>query len=346
MRDYKAVLNAFVAGRPAPAAFDGDRLVFRFTLPEGERETTVDTLSLGFAHLRQIVRLGRARQGVSLRPGLLAEREYAQPHPLQPLMHANHADILRALSAELRRGRRPADQVSAVPQPRRRLLRRARRRAVERIHRHSAVSADETEDLPVGLRPRPAVRRLARLPRPRAEAAARRGRRAGRDAAGPARAQRRTWRHAAQICRLRRQRVPVRRRTRPLGEGPVDADRRPRPRSRRDPRHARAHQGQGAGADRPARLQVDDRAARRAARRRRRLSAIAALPADAGARALGRDHAEPADGAVQRQQSRRPQAGGRALLRRGAGDREVGEDPHRRVHRRFPHASTAIRSRR
>ncbi len=42
------------------------------------------------------------RHGVSLHPGLLAEREYAQPHPLQPLMHANHADMLRTLSAELR----------------------------------------------------------------------------------------------------------------------------------------------------------------------------------------------------------------------------------------------------
>ena len=101
VHDYKAVLNAFVAGRPASAAFDGDRLMFRFALPEGEHETTVATQSLGFAHLRQIVRLGSARQGVSLRPGLLAEREYAQPHPLQPLMHANHADILRTLSAEL-----------------------------------------------------------------------------------------------------------------------------------------------------------------------------------------------------------------------------------------------------
>ena len=34
VRDYKAVLNAFVAGRPAAADFDGDRLMFRFTLPE------------------------------------------------------------------------------------------------------------------------------------------------------------------------------------------------------------------------------------------------------------------------------------------------------------------------
>ena len=101
VRDYKAVLNAFVAGRPATAAFDGDRLTFQFTLPEGGRSAKVDTLGLGFAHLRQIVRLGSVRQGVSLCPGLLAEREYAQPHPLQPLMHANHADILRALSAEL-----------------------------------------------------------------------------------------------------------------------------------------------------------------------------------------------------------------------------------------------------
>jgi len=97
VRDYKAVLNAFVAGRPAPAAFDGDRLVFRFTLPDREIETS----TLGFAHLRQIVRLGRVRQGATERPGLLAEREYAQAHPLQPLMRANHADILSALSEEL-----------------------------------------------------------------------------------------------------------------------------------------------------------------------------------------------------------------------------------------------------
>jgi len=102
VRDYKAVLNAFVVGRPATAAFDGDRLMFQFAFPEGERGAKIDTLSLGFAHLRQIVRLGSVRQGFSLRPGLLAERGYAQPHPLQPLMHANHADILRALSAELR----------------------------------------------------------------------------------------------------------------------------------------------------------------------------------------------------------------------------------------------------
>ena len=121
-------------------------------------------------------------------------------------------------------------------------------------------------------------------------------------------------------------------------KGRSTRDRRPRPRSRRDSRHARAHQGQGAGADRPARLEVDDRATRGAARHRRRVSAVETLPADAGARALGRDHAEPADGARQRQQSRRPQAGGRALLRRRAGAREEGEDPHRRVHRRFPHA--------
>lgn len=102
VRDYKAVLNAFVAGRPTTAAFDGDRLIFTFTVPEGERSTKISTLCLGFAHLRQIVRLGSVRHGVSLHPGLLAEREYAQPHPLQPLMHANHADMLRTLSAELR----------------------------------------------------------------------------------------------------------------------------------------------------------------------------------------------------------------------------------------------------
>jgi hypothetical protein len=99
--DYKAVLNAFVAGRPATAAFNGDRLMFHFTFQEGESVAKIDTLCLGFAHLRQVVRLGSVRHGLSLRPGLLAERGYAQPHPLQPLMHANHADILRALSAEL-----------------------------------------------------------------------------------------------------------------------------------------------------------------------------------------------------------------------------------------------------
>ncbi len=42
VRDYKAVLNAFVAGRPATAAFDGDRLMFRFTVPEGERGTKIE----------------------------------------------------------------------------------------------------------------------------------------------------------------------------------------------------------------------------------------------------------------------------------------------------------------
>jgi hypothetical protein len=102
VRDYKAVLNEFVAGRAATAAFDGDQLTFRFTLPDDESSTKIETLGLGFAHLRQIVRLGRVRQGCSIRAGLLAERGYAQPHPLQPLMHANHADILRALSEELR----------------------------------------------------------------------------------------------------------------------------------------------------------------------------------------------------------------------------------------------------
>jgi len=99
VRDYKAVLNAFVAGRAATATFDGDRLLFRFTLPDG---ATIETANLGFAHLRQIVRLGRVRYRFSVHPGLLAERVYAQPHPLQHLMHANHADILRALSEELR----------------------------------------------------------------------------------------------------------------------------------------------------------------------------------------------------------------------------------------------------
>ncbi len=101
VRDYKAVLNAFAASRPAAADFDGDRLMFRFTVPGGERSTTIETLKLGFAHLRQIVRLGSVREGSARRPGLLAEREYAQPHPLQPLMHANHADILRTLAIDL-----------------------------------------------------------------------------------------------------------------------------------------------------------------------------------------------------------------------------------------------------
>jgi hypothetical protein len=101
VRDYKAVLNAFVGGGPADATFDGDQLTFRFTLPDHEHSTEIETLSLGFAHLRQIVRLGRVRQGYTLHPGLLAERGYAQPHPLQPLMHANHADILRILAEEL-----------------------------------------------------------------------------------------------------------------------------------------------------------------------------------------------------------------------------------------------------
>jgi hypothetical protein len=101
VRDYKIVLNAFVGGRPPTATFDGDRLVFRFTFMDGEQSMRIETAGLGFAHLRQIVRLGRVRQRLLLRPGLLAEREYAQPHPLQPLMHANHADILRTLSDEL-----------------------------------------------------------------------------------------------------------------------------------------------------------------------------------------------------------------------------------------------------
>jgi hypothetical protein len=101
VRDYKAVLNAFVGGRAADTAFDGDQLVFRFTLPEGDRLKTIETVSLGFAHLRQIVRLGRARKRLLLHPALLAEREYAQPHPLQPLMHANHSEILRRLSDEM-----------------------------------------------------------------------------------------------------------------------------------------------------------------------------------------------------------------------------------------------------
>jgi hypothetical protein len=122
VRDYKAVLNAFVAGRPAISAFDGDRLTFRFTFPDDTfpddgRGAKIETLGLGFAHLRQIVRLGRVRHGYSLHPGLLAERGYAQPHPLQPLMHANHADILRVLTEELRAvDRRPLEfPQSAIP---------------------------------------------------------------------------------------------------------------------------------------------------------------------------------------------------------------------------------------
>ncbi|MCW2317952.1 hypothetical protein M2322_003517 [Rhodoblastus acidophilus] len=98
LRDYKAVLGALLGRRPTGCAFDGDRLVFRFALPDG---ATVETQGLGFAHLRQIVRLGRVRYSLSLRPGLHAERAYAQPHPLQPLMHANHSEILRALASEL-----------------------------------------------------------------------------------------------------------------------------------------------------------------------------------------------------------------------------------------------------
>jgi len=101
VRDYKVVLNAFVAGRPTKATFDGDRLVFHFTFQDIEGGAKIETSGLGFAHLRQIVRLGRVGSGLSQRPGLLAEREYAQPHPLQPLMHANHADILRALSVDM-----------------------------------------------------------------------------------------------------------------------------------------------------------------------------------------------------------------------------------------------------
>ena len=101
VRDYKTVLNAFVANRPADVDFDGDRLVFRFIFPEDGGARVIDTLGLGFAHLRQIVRLGRTRKRLLVYPALLAEREYAQPHPLQPLMHANHADILRQLADEL-----------------------------------------------------------------------------------------------------------------------------------------------------------------------------------------------------------------------------------------------------
>jgi hypothetical protein len=101
VRDYKAVLNAFLAGQPAATAFDGDQLRFRFTLAESDRPRTIETVSLGFAHLRQIVRLGRVRRRLLLYPALLAEREYAQPHPLQPLMHANHAEILRRISQEM-----------------------------------------------------------------------------------------------------------------------------------------------------------------------------------------------------------------------------------------------------
>ena len=47
VRDYKAVLNAFVAGRPATAAFDGDRLMFSFIVPEGERGTKIEHAESG-----------------------------------------------------------------------------------------------------------------------------------------------------------------------------------------------------------------------------------------------------------------------------------------------------------
>ena len=104
--------------------------------------------------------------------------------------------------------------------------------------------------------------------------------------------------------------------------------------------------GKAPGADRPARLQVDDRATRGAARHRRRLSAVETLPADAGARALGRDHAEPADGALQRQQSRGPQAGGRALLRRRAGASRRRKRSASSCSSTISTRSTAIRSRR
>ena len=100
VRDYKAVLNAFVAGRAATAAFDGDRLLFRFTLPEGgaddrDRESRLRASAPDReARARALRLLGASRtaRGARLR---------AAPS-VAALMHANHADILRALSEELR----------------------------------------------------------------------------------------------------------------------------------------------------------------------------------------------------------------------------------------------------
>ena len=203
------------------------------------------------------------------------------------------------------------------------------------------------EDVRIRGRPRPAFRRIAWLSRPRPEAAHRRGRRAGGDAEGHARARRRP------------RRPPPRRSLASVVSEYLSDDER----ARMEKGRSTAIVGRDREADEilDTLVRIKGKApvliappgskstiARRAAAAGHRRETIRSqtLPAHAGARALGRDHAEPADGAHQRQQSRRPQAGGRALLRRRAGDREEGKDPHRRVHRRFPYASTAIRSRR
>jgi len=96
---FNEVAKAQAEGRLLQVAFDGNLKIATFTLQPAEgNPIAVRTLPLGYAHQRQMLKLGESEGG----PGVRLEQLYEQKHPESETMQGMHEEILADLVRELR----------------------------------------------------------------------------------------------------------------------------------------------------------------------------------------------------------------------------------------------------
>lgn len=92
--DYRSVLASMESGRgPPEISWDGNRRIATFQIGS----ESVSTKSLGYAYLRQMIKVGQTARGTGVR----LEKEYLQDHPALTQMRQVHRQILLELAREL-----------------------------------------------------------------------------------------------------------------------------------------------------------------------------------------------------------------------------------------------------
>ncbi len=99
-QDYRTVSQALENGEIAKVSFDGNRRTLRFQF-KGDAQEPIDTEYLGYAYLRQMVKLGYVDTGTAKIPSIRLEKEYVQNDVFMEDMQANHKALLRDLVKEL-----------------------------------------------------------------------------------------------------------------------------------------------------------------------------------------------------------------------------------------------------
>lgn len=110
VQDYRAVLQALTSDQMAQVRFNGNKRIVEFELRSGQK---IQTQYLGYAYLRQMLKLGATKGGHQ--PSLRLEREYLQNNEHMEVMQRQHKALLRDLVKEMKAVQ---NQPMAVPKTR------------------------------------------------------------------------------------------------------------------------------------------------------------------------------------------------------------------------------------